>query len=104
MIEPKRVSAGTSGRRKALAERTGYETRLTVLGHIQRGGPPIASDRLLASNCGIAAMHAVHAGVFNTLVSASDTTTQLVPLMAVAQGPRPVPPDLLIVARELTVH
>ena len=49
-------------------------------------------------------MHAVHAGVFNTLVSASDTTTQLVPLMAVAQGPRPVPPDLLIVARELTVH
>jgi 6-phosphofructokinase 1 len=88
----------------ALAERTGYETRLTVLGHIQRGGPPIASDRLLASNCGVAAMQAVHSGAFATLVDAGDTTTELVPLSFVASGPRPVPPALLAVASELTVH
>ncbi len=100
---PKGASAGARVS-KALAERTGFETRLTVLGHIQRGGPPIASDRLLASNCGIAAMQAVHMGAFNTLVSASDTTTELVPLNAVSPGPRPVPPALLTVARELTVH
>jgi 6-phosphofructokinase 1 len=88
----------------ALAERTGYETRLTVLGHIQRGGPPIASDRLLASNCGVAAMQAVHSGAFATLVDAGDTATELVPLSVVAVGPRPVPPALLAVASELTVH
>jgi 6-phosphofructokinase 1 len=88
----------------ALAERTGYDTRLTVLGHIQRGGPPIPSDRLLASNCGVAAMQAVHARAFATLVDAGDTTTELVPLNFVALGPRPVPPELLAVASELTVH
>ncbi len=99
-------SQGSAGGRiaDALAERTGFETRLTVLGHIQRGGPPIASDRLLASNCGIAAMHAVHAGSFTTLVSASDVSTTLVPLDVVAAGARSVPQALLDVARELTVH
>ncbi len=99
-------SVGSAGARiaDALAERTGFETRLTVLGHIQRGGPPIASDRLLASNCGIAAMHAVHAGSFTTLVSASDVSTRLVPLDVVAAGARSVPQALLDVARELTVH
>jgi 6-phosphofructokinase 1 len=87
-----------------LAERTGYDTRLTVLGHIQRGGPPIPSDRLLASNCGVAAMQAVHSGSFATLVDADDTTTKLVPLNFVALGPRPVPAELLAIAHELTVH
>jgi len=98
--------AGSAGTivSNALAERTGYETRLTVLGHIQRGGPPIASDRLLASNCGVAAMQAVHSGEFATLVDAGDTTTELVPLNFVALGPRPVPSALLAVASELTVH
>lgn len=97
---------GLAGSRvaNALAERTGYETRLTVLGHIQRGGPPIASDRLLASNCGVAAMQAIHSGAFATLVDASDITTELVPLSVVTSGPRPVPPALLEVARKLTVH
>ncbi len=88
----------------ALAERTGYETRLTVLGHIQRGGPPIPSDRLLASNCGVAAMQAVHSSAFATLVDAGDNTSEMVPLNFVALGPRPVPSELLLVARELTVH
>lgn len=100
---PKEGSAGTRVA-NGLSERTGFETRLTVLGHIQRGGPPIASDRLLASNCGIAATKAVHSGAFTTLVSISDVTTELVPLSVVAQGPRPVPASLLAVARELTVH
>lgn len=97
---------GSAGARvaSALAERTGFETRLTVLGHIQRGGPPIASDRLLASSCGVAAMKAVYAGKFGTLVSASDNSTKLVPLSVVAAGPRPVPDWLLAVARELTVQ
>ena len=99
-------SEGSAGARVAagLSERTGYETRLTVLGHVQRGGPPIASDRLLASNCGVAAMRAVHLGAFSTLVSASDNATELVPLSLVAPGPRPVPEHLLAVARELTLR
>jgi 6-phosphofructokinase 1 len=87
----------------ALVERTHYETRLTVLGHIQRGGPPIASDRLLATTCGVAAIKAVHAGEFGKFVTAADDATQLVPLGVASQGSRQVPEALLAVARELTV-
>lgn len=87
-----------------LAERTGYETRLTVLGHIQRGGPPTASDRLLATICGAAAIGGAHSGGIGSLVSVSDDETRLVPLAVVREGVRPVPPALLAVARDLTVQ
>ncbi len=86
-----------------LAELTGYETRLTVLGHTQRGGPPIASDRLLATRFGVAAVEAARKGSFRRLVSAASEDVSLVPLDEVAAGPRPVPAALLAVARQLTV-
>ena len=86
-----------------LAERTGYDTRLTVLGHTQRGGPPTASDRLLATSCGAAAVNAVHAKRVGSLVSVSNDATSLVPIASVRQGPRAVPESLLALARELTV-
>ena len=44
----------------ALEERTGYETRATILGHIQRGGTPTAFDRVLATRFGLRAIGAVH--------------------------------------------
>ncbi|HET6663294.1 MAG TPA: ATP-dependent 6-phosphofructokinase, partial [Acidimicrobiales bacterium] len=44
----------------AIEERTGYETRAIVLGHIQRGGTPTAFDRVLATRFGIAAIDAIH--------------------------------------------
>jgi ATP-dependent phosphofructokinase / diphosphate-dependent phosphofructokinase len=43
-----------------IEERTGYETRATVLGHVQRGGTPTAFDRVLATRLGIAAIDAAH--------------------------------------------
>jgi 6-phosphofructokinase 1 len=43
-----------------LERRTGYETRVTVLGHVQRGGSPTAFDRVLSSRYGVAAIDAVH--------------------------------------------
>jgi 6-phosphofructokinase 1 len=87
--------------RAELAKRTGYDSRLTVLGHIQRGGAPVASDRLLATCCGVAAVAAAHAGALSTLVSVIDNSTTLVPIDVVA-GARPVPNALLEVARSLS--
>jgi ATP-dependent phosphofructokinase / diphosphate-dependent phosphofructokinase len=49
--------------------RTGYETRATILGHVQRGGSPVAFDRVLATRFGVAAMEAVAAGRFGTMVA-----------------------------------
>ncbi|HYZ97993.1 MAG TPA: 6-phosphofructokinase [Acidimicrobiales bacterium] len=53
----------------AIEERTGYETRAIVLGHIQRGGTPTAFDRVLATRFGIGAIDAVHDGDFGTMVA-----------------------------------
>ena len=58
------VRLGGVGRLVAdeIEARTGFETRLTVLGHVQRGGTPTAFDRVLATRFGIAAIDAVHDG------------------------------------------
>ena len=49
--------------------RTGYETRVTILGHVQRGGTPSAADRVLATRFGVAAIDAVHDGAFGQMVA-----------------------------------
>jgi phosphofructokinase-like protein len=54
---------------EAIEERTGFETRVTSLGHVQRGGTPTAFDRVLATRFGIAAIDAVHDGAFGQMVA-----------------------------------
>lgn len=51
-----------------LSSRTGYESRVVQLGHIQRGGTPSAYDRVLATRFGLAAVDAVHDGAFGEMV------------------------------------
>ncbi|MGH8901571.1 MAG: 6-phosphofructokinase [Egibacteraceae bacterium] len=64
----------------AIEERTGFETRVTVLGHIQRGGTPTAFDRVLATRFGIAAIDAVHDGAFDRMVALQAGQIVRVPL------------------------
>ncbi|NKB72823.1 MAG: ATP-dependent 6-phosphofructokinase [Candidatus Latescibacteria bacterium] len=52
-----------------IERRTGYETRVTVLGHLQRGGTPTAFDRVLGTRFGIAAVDLVEQGTYGTMVS-----------------------------------
>jgi len=52
-----------------LESRTGFETRVTVLGHVQRGGTPTAYDRILATRFGLKATDLVHAGEFGQMAS-----------------------------------
>lgn len=52
-----------------IERRTGYETRVTILGHVQRGGTPTSFDRVLATRYGIAAIDAVHDGAFGQMVA-----------------------------------
>lgn len=63
-----------------IEEKTGYETRVTVLGHIQRGGKPTAQDRVLATRFGVAAMDAVHKGNYGIFVALRGTEIKEVPL------------------------
>ena len=52
-----------------IEKRTGFETRVTILGHIQRGGTPTAFDRVLATRFGVAAIDAVHEKAFGAMVA-----------------------------------
>ncbi|HEX2236732.1 MAG TPA: 6-phosphofructokinase [Actinomycetota bacterium] len=59
---------------------TGYETRVTILGHTQRGGTPTAFDRVLATRFGIAAVDAAHDGDAGAMVALRGTSIVRVPL------------------------
>jgi 6-phosphofructokinase 1 len=65
---------------KEIEDRTGYETRVTILGHVQRGGTPTAYDRVLATRFGIAAIDAVHDGAFGSMVALRADSIVRVPL------------------------
>ena len=63
-----------------LRERTGHDVRVTILGHLLRGGTPTAYDRILATRFGIAAIDAVHDGAFGTMVALQADKIVTVPL------------------------
>jgi 6-phosphofructokinase 1 len=77
----------------ALEQRTGLESRVTILGHIQRGGTPSAADRLLASRLGTACAEYIHQGKFGVLVAARGDGTEAVPLADVVGRRKSVPLD-----------
>ena len=54
---------------REIEERTGFETRTTVLGHVQRGGTPTAFDRVLATRLGLAAVDAAHEGRWGSMMA-----------------------------------
>ena len=72
---------------------TGLESRVSILGYVQRGGTPSGVDRLLATRLGSAAADLVKAGHFGVMVAARADGTQPVPIEDVAGRRKPVPPD-----------
>lgn len=76
-----------------LEEATGLESRVTILGYVQRGGTPNAADRLLGSRIGTAAVDLIEAGEFGVMVASQGDTTMPVPLSEVAGKLALVPPD-----------
>ncbi|HEV2302667.1 MAG TPA: ATP-dependent 6-phosphofructokinase [Stellaceae bacterium] len=76
-----------------IARLTGAETRVTVLGHLQRGGEPSAGDRLLASAFGVYAVDLVAAGRFDRMVAWANRRVVDVPLAVAIATPACVDPD-----------
>jgi len=76
-----------------IEERTGFETRAVVLGHIQRGGTPTAFDRVLATRLGAAAIDAAHEGRWGTMPALRGTRIELVALSDAVAKLRTVPPE-----------
>lgn len=78
---------------RELEAATGLESRVTILGYVQRGGTPCAADRLLATRIGAAAADLVAAGEFGFMVAARGEGTEPVPLSEVAGKVKTVPVD-----------
>ncbi len=73
-----------------IGRRTGFETRPVLLGHVQRGGTPTAFDRVLSTRFGVAAIDAVHAGSWGSMVALRGNEIVTVPLSEAAGRSRPV--------------
>jgi 6-phosphofructokinase 1 len=78
---------------KRIEEETGLETRVTVLGHTQRGGSPTAYDRILATRFGAVALEAISRGEFGVMASLRQQNVITVPLAEAIGHQRLVPPD-----------
>ncbi|MBK8050174.1 MAG: 6-phosphofructokinase [Anaerolineales bacterium] len=78
---------------RQLEELTGLESRVTILGHLQRGGTPSAADRLLATRLGAACAKLIHQGVFGVMVAARGDGAEPVPLGEVVGKRKVVPLD-----------
>jgi phosphofructokinase-like protein len=76
---------------REIEERTGFETRTTVLGHVQRGGTPTAFDRVLATRLGLAAIDAAHSGKWGSMTALHATEIELVSLADAVAEVRRVP-------------
>jgi phosphofructokinase-like protein len=76
------VRLGGIGARLAseIERRTGYEARMTSLGHVLRGGSPTAYDRVIATRFGVEAIDAVHEGEFGVMVALHGTDVVRVPI------------------------
>ncbi len=76
---------------REIEQRTGYETRATVLGHVQRGGTPTAFDRVLATRLGLAAVDAAHDERWGYMTALRGTQIELVALADAVAEVRRVP-------------
>jgi len=84
---------------KDIEERTGFETRVTVLGHVQRGGSPTPRDRVLATRYGLKAADLVHEGRFGQMAALHGDAIVDVPLKDAVAELKTVPPDWYAVAQ-----
>jgi 6-phosphofructokinase 1 len=76
---------------REIEQRTGFETRATVLGHVQRGGTPTAFDRVLATRLGLAAIDAAHENQWGMMTALHATQIELVPIAEAVREVRRVP-------------
>ncbi len=79
---------------EAIEDRTSFETRVSILGHIQRGGTPTASDRVLATRFGVKAADLTAEGATNVMTAARGAEIVAVPIKEATSSIRGVPTEI----------
>lgn len=85
-----------------IQEHTGHETRVSILGHMQRGGMPTAADRILASCMGKAAVDFITEGERNIMMAGFDIRIRPIPLQEIIHGTKTLELNLFEIARILS--
>ncbi len=105
---PDPIRLGGIGQKIAqdLTEITGIDSRVTVLGHLQRGGRPIPYDRILSTRYGVAAVELIRQGKYGMMVSLQGNELGAVPIEEAVGQLKTVPPDseLIRIARSIGVE
>ncbi|WP_135257244.1 6-phosphofructokinase [Thermus caldilimi] len=94
---------GAAGLLAAIREHVPVEARVTVLGHIQRGGSPTAKDRILASRLGAAAVEALAGGTSGVMVGEVEGEVELTPLKEAVERKKDINRTLLALSRVLAL-
>jgi 6-phosphofructokinase 1 len=81
-----------------IEKRTGFETRVTILGHVQRGGSPTAFDRVLATRFGVKAAEMADDGELGKMVSLKGSRIAVLDLSEIVDQAKPVEPKLYSIA------
>lgn len=96
-FEPIRLGGAGEKLVREIEDRTGIESRCTVLGYLQRGGSPSSYDRILSTRYGVAAAEACLRGEYNVMVSLENDQIVTVYIQKAASSPRLVPVDSEII-------
>ncbi len=80
-----------------------YDVRVTILGHLQRGGSPTAHDRIIASRMGVASIQALMEGQRNVMIGIENDQIVYVPFSKAIKNDKPIDRELVNVLRELSI-
>ena len=80
-----------------------YDVRVTILGHLQRGGSPSAYDRILASRLGYASIEALQEGQRNIMIGIDDDKVVYVPFEKAVKKDKPIDKELIDVLAVLSI-
>ncbi|MGI5911003.1 MAG: 6-phosphofructokinase [Syntrophomonadaceae bacterium] len=89
--------------KEQIEKQTGQDTRVSILGHTQRGGTPTAVDRILASCMGKGAIDCVNGVQRNVVITCLEDKIQPIPLAEVVNGTKTLQRDLFEIARMLSI-
>ena len=81
----------------------GYDVRVSILGHLQRGGSPTARDRILASRTGVGAIEAIMQGQRNVMIGIRNNEVVYVPFSEAIRSDKPMDKKLFTVLNELSI-
>ena len=89
--------------KRMMKEYPDFDVRVSILGHLQRGGSPTAYDRILASRMGVSAVKAITMGLRNVMVGVKNDEMVYVPFNEAVSRDKPISSELITILNELSI-